>query len=218
MNRSIRSLRDLARRLRHDERGVQLVEFAISLPVLLTLGLGGIEVANFAIASIRCSQIAMMVADNAGRVRDSIDEADVNEIMVGAKLMGSGVKFAQNGRIILSSMEQNAAKNGQWIRWQRCAGAKTATSTYGAEGAGKTDATLQAMGPAGNQIAASSGTAVMFVEVVYDYQPIVSNRILGGRTLRYTSAFNVRQRTDQTLKNASALPAASTQACNIYAA
>ena len=214
----ITALGRLLRRLHRDENGVQLVEFAISIPVLLTLGLGGIEVANFAIASIRCSQISMMVADNAGRVRDSIDEADINEIMVGAKLMGSGVKFAQNGRIILSSVEQNAAKNGQWIRWQRCAGAKNATSSYGVQDAGKNDASLQAIGPAGNQIAAASGTAVMYVEVVYDYQPIVSNRILGGRTLRYNGAFNVRQRTDQSLKNAGSLPTASTQACNIFSA
>ena len=212
------SLRRLARRLRRDERGVQLVEFAISLPVLLTLGLGGIEVANFAVASIRCSQISMMVADNAGRVRDSIDEADINEIMVGAKQMGSGVKFSQNGRIILSSVEQNAGKTGQWIRWQRCAGAKVATSSYGVQDAGKSDASLQAIGPAGNQIAPLPGTAVMFVEVVYDYQPIVSNRILGGRVLRYTAAFNVRQRTDQALKNGGGLATSATSACSIYSA
>ena len=203
-------------RLRRDERGIQLVEFAISIPVLLTLGLGGIEVANYAIANIRCSQIAMTVADNAGRVRDSIDEADVNEIMVGAKMIGTGVKFADNGRIILSSLEQNAAKNGQWIRWQRCAGAKAATSSYGVQDSGKSDASLPSMGPAGNQIAALPGTAVMFVEVVYDYQPIVSNRLLGGRTLRYTSAFNVRQRTDQSLKNGGNLATSATSACSIY--
>ena len=145
-------LRRLLRRLRRDERGVQLVEFAISLPVLLTLGLGGIEVANFAIASIRCSQIATMVADNAGRVRDSIDEADINETMIGAKEIGKGVKFAENGRIILSSLEQNAAKNGMWIRWQRCSGAKRVDSSYGTPAA-MTNSTLTAMGPAGNQIA-----------------------------------------------------------------
>lgn len=210
--------RSLARRLHRDESGIQLVEFAISIPVLLTLGLGGIEVANYAIASIRCSQIAMSVADNAGRVRDSIDEADINETMLGAKQMGEGVKFAENGRIILSSLEPNAGKTGQYIRWQRCFGKKTATSLYGAEGKGQTDSSLQGMGPAATAIKSSAGTAVMFVEVVYDYQPIVSNRLLGARTMRYESAFNVRQRTDQTLKNGGGLPISKTSACSIYSA
>jgi hypothetical protein len=208
----------LLARLRDDERGVQVLEFALAIPAVLTLGLGGIEVANYSIASIRCSQIAMTVADGAGRVRSSIDEADINEMMIGAKQIGKGVKFAENGRIILSSLEQNAAKNGMWIRWQRCSGKKVATSSYGLEGAGRTDSTLLEMGPAGNKIAALSGTAVMFVEVVYDYQPIVSNRLLGNRTMRYVSAFNVRQRTDQTLKNGSSLPTAKTSACSLYSA
>ena len=56
----------------------------------------------------------------------------------------------------------------------------------------------------------------MFVEVVYNYQPIVSNRILGGRVMRYTSAFNVRQRTDQQLKNASNLGTAAKSDCSLY--
>jgi hypothetical protein len=217
MKRAYRAATLLAR-LRRDERGIQLVEFAISLPVLLTLGLGGIEVANFAIASIRCSQIAMTVADNAARVRTSIDEADINEVMVGAKLIGQGIKFADNGRIILSSLEQNEGKTGQWIRWQRCSGKKAVTSSYGVEGAGRLDASLPGMGPAGNKIQALPGTAVMFVEVVYDYQPIVANRILGARTMQYTSAFNVRQRTDPTLKNASRLTTAQKSDCSIYRA
>ena len=210
------ALRALLRRLHRDESGNQVIEFAIVLPALLTLGLGGIEVGNYSIASIRCSQIAASVADNAARARDTIDEADINEIMVGAKLIGSGIKFADNGRIILSSVEQNAAKNGYWIRWQRCFGKKAVTSSYGVEGAGKTDATIQGMGPAGKQIAPAAGTALMFVEVVYDYQPIVSNRILGGRTMNYTNAFNVRQRNDQELKNAGSISAANKSACNIY--
>jgi hypothetical protein len=179
------SSRALLSRLRHDESGVQLVEFAFALPVLLTIGLAGVEVGNFSIASIRISQISMTVADNAGRVRSSIDEADVNEAMIGAKQIGESIGFAENGRIILSSLEQNAAKNGQWIRWQRCSGKKQVTSSYGLEGKGRLDSSLQAMGPADNPIAAAPGTAVMFVEVVYDYQPIVSNRLLGARTMRY---------------------------------
>lgn len=206
----------ILRALRRDRRGIALTEFAITLPVVLIVGLTGIEVANFAIANLRVSQIAMVTADNAGRVRTTIDEADINEIMIGARLVGKGIKFADNGRIILSDLEQSTTNsNRQWIRWQRCSGKKIASSTFGTPTT-MAAATMTAMGPTGNQIKALSGTAVMFVEVVYDYQPIVLRRLLGARVISYTSAFNVRQRTDQVLKNAAGLAAAATAACTLY--
>ena len=216
----IRKLPRLRRRLCRDESGLALVEFAMSLPILLTLGLGGIELSHYALAVERSSQIAMLVADNAARVRDSIDEVNINEVMSGAKFVGEGVKFAQNGRIILSSLEMNAAKNGQWIRWQRCAGAKAVSSSYGVQDKGKTDSSLQGMGPTGNKVSAADGTALMFVEVFYDYQPIVPVDYLGvkNRTLHFTAAFNVRQRTNQALNNASNLSGSKLSSCGLYSA
>ena len=74
--------------------GLALIEFAFSLPVLLTLGLFGLETANFAMAHLRVSNIAMLTADNAARVRDSIDEADVIELFTGAKMTGASIDFA----------------------------------------------------------------------------------------------------------------------------
>jgi hypothetical protein len=196
-----------AARLRDCESGLAFLEFALSLPVLVTLGLVGLETANLAMAHLRISNIAMLTADNAARVRDSIDESNVIELLTGAKMTGDSIHFRQNGRIILSSIEPNTAgaggaSTGQYIRWQRCDGAKHVTSHYGVQGAGQTNNTIQAVGPAGNQISASAGSAIMMVEVTYDYQPIVSDAIFGPRTIRYESAFNVRQRTDQVLKNA----------------
>jgi len=194
--------------LRACTSGVAFVEFALSLPVITTLGLWGLECANFAMANLRVSNIAMLTADNAARVRDSIDESDVIELFTGAKMTGTGIGFAQHGRIILSSMEPNTAgsggaSTGQWIRWQRCDGAKVVTSIYGPQDTGRTNASLQSVGPASNQISAAAGTAVMVVEVTYDYQPLISNAFLGPRTIRYESAFNVRQRVNQTLNNIS---------------
>ncbi len=196
-----------AARLRACESGLAFVEFAMSLPVVVTLALCGLETANLAMAHLRVSNIAMLTSDNAARVRDSIDESNVIELLTGAKMTGNNIRFRENGRIILSSIEPNTAgaggaSTGQWIRWQRCDGAKNVASSYGAQGTGQYNASLQAVGPPGNQISASPGTAVMMVEVVYDYQPIVSDAIFGPRTIRYESAFNVRQRTDQVLKNA----------------
>jgi Flp pilus assembly protein TadG len=210
----------LLHRLRHDDRGLALVEFAFSLPVLLILGLTGLECANLALAHMRVSQVAMLVADNAARVRTSIDEADVNEIMTGADLATDSLKLKANGRIFLSDLEPNlktGSSAGNYIRWQRCWGTGNFTSSYGVAGNGANDASMKdGMGPgttAATKVTPASGTAVMFVEVAYNYQPLVSSAIFGNKVIRYTSAFNVRERTDQQMKNAGSLATSATAAC-----
>ena len=212
--RARRAARRLAR-LRDCTSGLALTEFAFALPILLALGLLGLESANFAMAHLRISNSAVMTADNAARVRESIDKADVIELLMGAKMSGSGIRFGENGRIVLSSVEVNPGGTGQWIRWQRCDGLRNTPSLYGAQGAGQNNASLQGVGPAGNQISAQPGTAVMMVEVVYDYQPIIPNSFLEGREIRYESAFNVRQRTDQAIKNAGNIPTGQLRTCNL---
>jgi hypothetical protein len=214
------SLISISKRLASDARGAFMMEFALALPALLAFTLSMIEVAHYSIATDRVSQIAMTAADNAARVRSSIDEVDVNEVMTGAKFVGKGINFGAKGRIILSSLEPNAAANGQWIRWQRCAGAKSATSSYGVQGAGQNDSSVQGMGPTGKKISAGTGTALIFAEVVYDYQPIVPMPSLGwgNRTLNFTFAMNVRERTDQVLKNANSLTGANVSSCSLYSA
>jgi Flp pilus assembly protein TadG len=193
-------------RLVRDEGGLALLEFALSLPVLLSLGLLGLETSNLALAHLRVSNIAMLTADSAARVRDSIDESDVNQIFAGVRSAGTAIRFTNFGRVVLSSLEPNTAgtgntSTGQWIRWQRCLGLRNFVSAYGAQGKGQNDASLQAMGPAGSQVSAQPGTAVMVVEVSYSYQPLIANNIFGPKTISYVSAFNVRQRTAQALTN-----------------
>jgi Flp pilus assembly protein TadG len=214
------ALRRFLTRLRRNDRGLALIEFAFSLPVLVVLCMAGLEAANLALAHLRLSQIAMMVADNAARVRTSIDEADVNELMTGAELSSDSLKLKANGRIILSDLEPNGltgSNEGQYIRWQRCWGNGVFTSSYGVTNDGKTDGSMKdGMGPgttATTKVKAASGTAVMFVEVAYNYQPLVSSAIFGTKVIRYSSAFNVRERTDQAIKNAGNLAASATALC-----
>lgn len=245
-----RRLTRAVNRLRQDGSGVAMIEFAFAFPVILLVGLVGIDTANFAIAHLRVSQIAMTTADNAARVRDSIDEHDINEVFIGARLVGAGIDFANRGRVILSDLEPRTispTKTGtalnQWIRWQRCFGVKNVASSYGvprtAGGTAIINGTetsttspsdqlksvpkigtadsLTGMGPSGNQVAATEGTAVMFVEVVYDYKPIFWNTLIGNSTIRYTAAFNVRQRNDQEMKTGG-LASTSWSTCNRFAA
>lgn len=204
-------LRSMLGQFREDVSGLALIEFALTFPVLLSTTLCGLEAVNLAVANMRVSEIAMQAADNAARVREKIYESDINEIFVGSGLSGAGIDFQAHGRVILSSIERNA-QDGQYIRWQRCFGAKTATSSFGKQGDGVTGQSIKGMGPPGQQIAAQAGVPVMFVEVVYDYQPIVSNKLFGKKVLSYVNALNNRDRSDPAIYNTS--PAATVSKCD----
>lgn len=187
-----------------DSRAVAVTEFALSLPVLLTLGLVGLDTANYVITHMRISQVALHVADNASRVGEldvlvarTVREADINDVMTGAVQAAGGLDIASHGRIILSSLERNAA-GGQWIHWQRCFGAKVHPSSYGKAGTGATGTAFTGMGEPGDLITAPSGDAVMFVEVAYDYQSISPFSVLDGREIVYTGAYVVRDPRDLT--------------------
>jgi Flp pilus assembly protein TadG len=228
--------------LRDCRSGVAFIEFAFALPVLLALGLLGLETANYAMANLRVSNIAMLTADNAARVRESIDEADITELLTGAKMTGSNINFAPNGRIILTDLEPTTTGGKQWVRWQRCDGALNyaatptalrpmtsagAVITNGTEiynsdrntnssnPSSETKASLTSVGSGTNVISAQAGTAVMVVEVAYNYQPIIPNSFLQGKQITYVAAFNVRQRTDQTLRNINRI---TPKSCNTFAA
>ncbi len=193
-------------RLWRAERGLAMVEFAFAAPVLLLLILGGLELVNFALAHMRVSQIAMTVADNAGRVTTGIDEANVYEVFAGAGVIGAPLDFQSKGRVVLSSLQHNGRKNsnaGQMINWQRCWGDLNVAPAYGTEGTGRKNADLaNGMGPASNRIVSAQGTAVMVVEVSYDYEPFVGSDYLPIRSrIRHESAFNVRGRQNNDISN-----------------
>jgi hypothetical protein len=202
-----RILRRPVRSILQDSSGVSMIEFGFALPIVVALGLGGLETANLALAHLRVSQIGMTAADNAARVRTTIDETDIEEVFEGARLVGEAIDFEANGRLVLSSLQHNGetgADEGQMINWQRCTGAQTAIdSAYGVQGDGRTDDSLESMG-ANPSIAAAPGTAIMFVEVTYNYQPLFPN-FMAAPQIRYESAFSVRERVNQDITNTTSI-------------
>jgi hypothetical protein len=196
----------LMRALARSRSGVAATEFALSLPLLLTAGLYGIESANQAVMQMRVSQIAVLIADNASRVGENsllgetkIYEADINDVFMGAEVQsGSRFDLYENGRVTLSSLEVvPGTEDQQYIHWQRCKGKKIEPSSYGEAGDGL-GSQIEGMGPAGEEIQAIDDEAVMFVEVVMDYRPLVGEIFAGLTQLRATAAFNVRENRDLT--------------------
>ncbi|XUU60463.1 TadE/TadG family type IV pilus assembly protein [Erythrobacter sp. HA6-11] len=197
------------KRLQDAREGVAMVEFGLVAPILLLMILGGLEVVNYALSHMRISQMAMTVADNAGRVPTSIDEANIYEVFAGAQVIGEPLEFKQNGRLILSSVQLNNGKGnkkGQMINWQRCWGDLAVAPAYGKQNKGRNDNSLKdGVGKPGKRIGALKGTAVMFVEVTYDYQPLVAGDWIPTQQIKYESAFNVRGRQNLNITNAQSL-------------
>ena len=108
---------------------------------LLTLGLVGLETANFAMAHLRVSNIAMLTADNAARVRDSIDEADVIELFTGAKMTGDSIKFAPERPDHPVQPRANSRHGGAAPASGSAGSAATARSTVSLDAYGRAAAT-----------------------------------------------------------------------------
>jgi hypothetical protein len=182
-------------RIIDNRAGLALTEFALSLPILIGLVLYGIETVNFAYATQKVGDIATLTVDNVSRIRVGISEGDVTDAIRGIGGGAANIGFPGNGRIIVSSLRPITDSAGnvtnQQIRWQRCSGALNQSSSYGTPG---TNLGVAGMGPTGRKVSASANSEVIFVEVAYTYQPLISNSFLGPRTIRALAGMNVRDR------------------------
>lgn len=212
--------RTFLRRLRRDQRGVSFMEFALILPILVTLGFYGTEIAYMAVVNMQVGQMASSLADNASRlgqtdnsaVTPSVTETMIDSVMSGALVQGSSFNFAANGKLILSSLENSTATtpNRQYIHWQRCRGSLVTKSKYGPALTGLTGTALAGMG--NPVITANTGSAVMYVEVYYTYQPLFGTMFVNKTTFRRESAFMIRD--DRNLTAGVTGTSTGTSTCN----
>ncbi|MDJ0278090.1 histidine kinase [Sphingomonas sp. 2R-10] len=189
------------RALLRERRAVAMMEFALSLPIVLPIGLYAIELSNFGVQQLRLSQATLTLADNISRVgvdttmaTQQLREVDINEVIEGLRRQTANLALTTNGRVTISSLE---VKNGaQWIHWQRCVGLKQGLnydSSYGVQGAGgAAGGAFRGMGDPTQPVTAPANSAVIFVEVNYDYQPLISPYFLGQKRLRQTASYIVR--------------------------
>lgn len=196
------NVRNLARRLLHNTSGVSVIEFAIVTPFILSIALYGIEVAYMNAVDMKLSEIALSLADNASRigqtdnsvVTPTVSEADINEVMRGAQEQAAGLEFATRGKIILTSLERDSATGRQYIRWQRCYGRLARQSAYGDASTrnGLTGTPLAGMGSGTTKITAAANSAVMFVEVYYQYEGLLGTTFVSNPVMRKEGAFLIR--------------------------
>ncbi|MEO5707399.1 MAG: hypothetical protein ABIT10_07745 [Alteraurantiacibacter sp.] len=195
----------IMQRLWQSSSGIAATEFAMTFPILLVLGLTGLEMVNRTIVTMKVNQLAVQMADNASRIGDEsmlsdrrIYESDIQDLFYGAEIQaGDALDFYGRGRVIISSLEVVPGTSNQYIHWQRCMGRRAATSNYGNEGDGLSGG-FPGMGPPGEEVIAFPDEAVMFVEVVYEYDPLVGNPFGAPADIHTTASFTVRDDRDLT--------------------
>ncbi|MET0588998.1 MAG: pilus assembly protein TadE [Novosphingobium sp.] len=195
--------RGIARRLVLSTSGLAATEFALMLPVLMSMGMYGAEIAYMTSVNMQVNQLAVSVADNASRLGQTdnsattptVTESDVDSVMQGALHQGENIDFNERGRIILSSFERDSATNRQFIHWRRCSGELVEESEYGnaTNRNGLTGAEIEAIGKPGKEVTVDVGLAVMFVEVYYRHEGIFGSMFIDDDVeLKQEAAFLVR--------------------------
>ncbi|SFP96825.1 TadE/TadG family type IV pilus assembly protein [Sphingomonas rubra] len=197
-------LRCFAQPILTDRRGVQLIEFGIALPLLTTLSLAGAELTNYATTRMRVSAVAVHLADNAARMGSgtlltakTVTETDINDVLTGGGMQGGNLDLYNRGRVILSDLEPVTNPNTDnkfKIVWQRCRGTKTThASGFGVAGA----TNLSGIGRL-KKFTAQDNNATMFVEVYYEYKPLIRTSLSPSTTMVEIAAMSVRDRRDLT--------------------
>jgi len=190
-------------RLHSDASGIALVEFAYSLPLMVGLMLGGVELSHYVTTKMRVSQLALHVADHSARIGSGtllsskrISETQINDVLTGAGLQARELDLYTNGRVVMSSIELDTANstnnNKKYkVAWQRCRGSATYQPQYAQAG----QANRPGFGPNSTIKAPMDDGATIFVEIYYEYQPIIWS-VFNDKTFVEIAAMPVRDRRD----------------------
>ena len=169
------------RRLAADTRGISTVEFAFSVPVLLVLLLGTIDISRFAIAHLKVFNAVSSLADLASR-DETLSAARINDLVGAAQHIVRPFILSVGGRIILTGISADVA-NDLRVFWQVAGGGSmAATSQIGATGR------PAALPPS---LTIDVQETVIAAEVIFNYQPIFA-LLLANPVIRQTAYFRPR--------------------------
>ena len=159
----LRRLSDKLARLRRDKTGIAAVEFALVLPIMVTMYLGCCEISSGFSASKKTDSVARALADLTSQVAVVVDQNQMNDIIAAS----TGVMQPYDGTLAaltITSFIMPTPANGQPVK------AYTDWS-YVRGGTAVTCGDQTANVPAGFL---SPGRSVIRADVRYVYRPLVA--------------------------------------------
>jgi hypothetical protein len=164
-------------------RGIAAVEFALTLPIWLTLFLGMSDGAYCLLVNEKTDRIAYSVTDIVTQYQ-TITRANLSDIVQAASQLMSPFTFGGNGVVIVSSVYQPSI-GGPTVMWQYTGGGTAVESSkIGASG-----------GPASlpNGLALNTNDNVIISEVYYKFTPMFINEgIFSSNTIYRVAIYKPR--------------------------
>jgi Flp pilus assembly protein TadG len=179
---SCASLRKRLSRCLQDERGLSAVEFALILPLMVTLYLGGVEVSQGLTIDRKATLVARTVADLAAQSKD-LTVTQLNNVLDASTAVMLPYSIAPM-KVTVSQILIDAEGNAT-IDWSR---AKTGATIGAGRAKGSTVVVPAALKIQGGLI---------WAEVSYDYKPVVGYVITG--TMKLTDTIYMRPRLSDTV-------------------
>ena len=154
-------------RLRRSSGGGVLIETAVSLPILISLLMGGVEFARFVMLNQKLDRVAGTTGDMVAR-SDTVSQAIMNDYFLSAGLIAAPFDMQTRGAVIVSTIV--ADENGAQILWQETGGGGLAATSH--------------IGLAGEApdlpefFDVEEGESLVVAEVFYDYEPVFMADVL----------------------------------------
>lgn len=181
MTRHLATARDMVAKLRlrceelsRDERGISAVEFALLLPVMVTLYLGTVELSQGIAADRKVAMTARTAADLVSQV-STVNSGDMTNVLNAASTVMA--PYASTNLVVTVSSVSIDATNKATISWS--------CTLHGTKRAVGSTVTL----PTALNIANST---LIWSEVKYSYKPTIGYLISG--TLQLTDQIYMRPR------------------------
>lgn len=166
-----------------DRGGGSLIEVAFAMPILVTLLLGGVEIARYVLLHQKLDRVSSSIADLVSQA-ENISVADLQNVFDAAQFVAKPFDLPADGTVIVSSISNPIGAPATRVNWQQAgAGSIPANSQIGTPGG---SVTL----PAGFTVA--DGQTIIIAEVFYDYVPWILGEITGAKQIYHRALFRPR--------------------------
>lgn len=166
-----------------DRGGASLIELGFAMPILVTLLLGGVEIARYVLLHQKLDRVSSSIADLVSQA-ENISVADLQNIFDAAQFVAKPFNLPADGTVIVSSVSNPLGGQATKVNWQQAgAGNVPATSQIGTPGG---SVTL----PTGFVVA--DGQTIIIAEVFYDYEPWILGEITGAKQIYHRALFRPR--------------------------